>query len=236
MEVMLKWIKTIWEPFTMTQEGHTYLILDCCSCHMTKEVMKEFTWLHTFVDFVPAGYTSVAQPIDVGVNSAFKLEYCRLYNAWFSNAVKEAEALKKKVSVPPRHVVAGWALQAWQVIDSSSIQKTWLHITKTADKALEAKAKEDWAIAALVLAGMAAVLLTDPLGLEGSPAALSVITKPAANSICNDETTNTSKESATPLAAAAPCNDVPNEFIELVDVLSKPMDEAELDLFGGLLV
>ena len=41
-DVMMEWIRKVWQPFSTTFTGATYLILDWCLCHMTSSVMEEF--------------------------------------------------------------------------------------------------------------------------------------------------------------------------------------------------
>jgi hypothetical protein len=39
-DMMLKWIKNVWRPFTLTKGGHmTYLLLDEWQPHMTSAVL-----------------------------------------------------------------------------------------------------------------------------------------------------------------------------------------------------
>ena len=81
---MLEWIKRVWKPFTLTfPDSFTYLILDRCPCHKTEAVLDAFALLGTIVDFIPAGYMPVAQPIDIGINALFKKNYIRYYTDWF---------------------------------------------------------------------------------------------------------------------------------------------------------
>ena len=114
--------------------------------------MDWFACLYTFVNVVPKGYTLVAQPVDVGINSPFKQEYCCSYIKWFSMACKVAEATHTKVAVPPCHIVAGRALDAWNKVGAELVKKTWIHISKEATASVATKILEDCNAAASAMA------------------------------------------------------------------------------------
>ena len=107
-KLMLEWIDRVWKPFKLTfPDIFTHLILNRCPCHKTEAVLDAFALLRTVVDFIPAGYTPVAQPIDIGVNAPFKKSYVKYYTDWFCSSYCLAQASNTKPAVPPRHVVAG---------------------------------------------------------------------------------------------------------------------------------
>ena len=93
---MIEWIPKVWKTYSLNFAGATYLILDWCLCYMTLSVMEEFAWLGTFIDFVQAGYTTVAQPIDIGINSPSR-KYTRrcttIGSLWQMNA-RSKQSLK----------------------------------------------------------------------------------------------------------------------------------------------
>ena len=68
-EAMEQWVKTSWKPF-LNEE--VLLVLDLHKTQKTdriKELLKE---CHTTPIFVPAGCTSIIQPLDVSFNTPFK--------------------------------------------------------------------------------------------------------------------------------------------------------------------
>jgi DDE superfamily endonuclease len=76
---MLDWVERVWRPWAATKEGLTYMILDCCAAHLTSAVVSAIHSCQTEVDFIPAGYTSKLQVMDVGLNCPFKDEYRRQF-------------------------------------------------------------------------------------------------------------------------------------------------------------
>ena len=165
----------------------------------------------------------MAQPIDVDINWAFKQEYHRTYNKWFAEPSNKAKAGKTKVNVPLYHVVSGWALQAWQVIDSTLIKKTWVHITKQANKTLANKALEDRLAAALAMADLSVVgVSTEPTAVDArSPM------------VHDNEPRFQSKQGLTPDHDALQQDDV---AANIISALSKPMGANKANLYGSLLL
>ena len=68
---MLVWIEQVWKPVAEVGPPKL-LLLDHCTSHMTAKVMKRLGDLRTIVDYVPPGYTSKLQVMDVGINGPFK--------------------------------------------------------------------------------------------------------------------------------------------------------------------
>ena len=76
---------------------------------------------NTEVEFIPPGYTSVAQVMDAGLNKPFKDRICEevdefLVDTRFAN-VK-----------PSRQTVAKWITNAWNQIPEQIIHNSWRHV------------------------------------------------------------------------------------------------------------
>ena len=69
---MLKWIRQVWNPISNSQGGIKLLLLDEATSHITALVCQTFTHTNTIVEFIPGGYTSKLQTIDVGASKPFK--------------------------------------------------------------------------------------------------------------------------------------------------------------------
>ena len=61
---------------------HTYLLLDEFKGHACAETLNLLSDYNITVDFFPGGYTSVLQPLDVGINRPFKHNIWQLWNNW----------------------------------------------------------------------------------------------------------------------------------------------------------
>ena len=71
--VMLDWIENCWKKNIATNADEVYyLFLDSFSVHQTATIKEVFTRCNTEVEYVPEGYTSALQVMDVGVNKPFK--------------------------------------------------------------------------------------------------------------------------------------------------------------------
>lgn len=115
---MLNWIEVVWKPFTQARDNVlTYLILDECRTHLTTNVKKAFELLNTEVEYIPGGYTSKLQVLDVGINKPFK-NYMRYeFDCWMTTTTNNYK--------PQRSNVAEWILTAWNKVTSSTITNTW---------------------------------------------------------------------------------------------------------------
>jgi len=75
------WIETILKPYLVGSSG-LYLLIDHYMVHLTGDFVKACNDLGTEVNSIPAGYTCVLQPLDVGVNGPFKAHLCNLSQNW----------------------------------------------------------------------------------------------------------------------------------------------------------
>jgi hypothetical protein len=76
-ERMLDWVERVWKPFTDTRNDRmTMLLLDECTSHMTWRVKDRIISCGTELEFIPAGYTSRLQVMDVGLNKPYKDRVC----------------------------------------------------------------------------------------------------------------------------------------------------------------
>jgi hypothetical protein len=116
---MLDWIEQVWRP-TVIDKGPTILILDEFVVHMMASIRTAFAACGTHLEYIPAGYTSRLQVMDVGLNKPFK-DSCR---EEFERFVTYSAVNEK----PQRVTVAGWINTAWNNISDSTIKNTWRHI------------------------------------------------------------------------------------------------------------
>lgn len=122
-ETMLSWIATVWEPFVMTRSGMFLLLLDEAKSHMTGEVLTKLGSLRTLVEFIPGGYTSKLQVMDVGLNKSYKVGYNSAHFKWQREWV-----LSKPIHVKPKPTrldVSWWVANGWAQITPAMIFNTW---------------------------------------------------------------------------------------------------------------
>jgi DDE superfamily endonuclease len=81
--VMLDWIKRVWKrEVAVSTHDIYYLLLHSCTIYMTAKVCTAFNECNTKVDFIPPGYTSNLQMLEVGVNRPFKINMRNLFDKW----------------------------------------------------------------------------------------------------------------------------------------------------------
>ena len=65
------------------------MFLDSFEAHKTEEVIAEFDKLNINYKYIPPGFTSSLQPLDVCINKPFKDVYKAEWNEWMSNGSHE---------------------------------------------------------------------------------------------------------------------------------------------------
>jgi DDE superfamily endonuclease len=116
----LNWINDVWKPF-LDCNGImlAYLLLDECTVHMTKEIRDALQTNNTEYDFIPGGYTSKLQPLDVGINAPFKSNIRSQVEVFMMN---NSSRLTVKVH---RRDVSVWIENAWNSITQQTIVNSW---------------------------------------------------------------------------------------------------------------
>jgi hypothetical protein len=114
----------VWKPIVHgtggASSGPSLIILDEFRAHMTASTIDAFEKLGTVVDFIPGGYTSVLQPLDVGINKPFKDRFRSLYNAY---CVEHFDG--DLVPKTDRFAVASMVVNAWNEIPPQMIKNAW---------------------------------------------------------------------------------------------------------------
>ena len=96
-ETMLRWIENCLSPYLAETKADlrlfnsqkALLILDVYAVHRTAEVKESLLQKNCIPVYVPAGCTGELQPLDVSVNSAFKLSLTNSFQAWYAEQVTE---------------------------------------------------------------------------------------------------------------------------------------------------
>ena len=108
--IMERWVRTSWKPYV---SGDTLLVLDLHRAQKTdgvKELLKECS---TTPVFVPAGCTSIIQPLDVSFNAPFKK---KVENAAQQHMEENLdEYLNGKINAGERRILlTKWVGEAWE--------------------------------------------------------------------------------------------------------------------------
>lgn len=147
-DIMCDWSDRVWRPYI--NGNHSYLMLDHCSAHMTSQCVRKLLSMQTNVslnrmvscgpifffklifvifplstpqiDYIPAGYTSKLQMLDVGVNAPFKKH---LKEAYLSFRQQQPRDINVR---PDRDTVVEWIATSWNNITPANITNTWRKI------------------------------------------------------------------------------------------------------------
>ena len=123
--VMLMWVEMVLKPYVDTAPDNVVplLFLDSYHCHMMNLVVNAIQDLGVEVEHFPGGCTSLCQPVNIGINTAFK---AFLHKAWEKLMIDE-EIRSGTTSPPTREFIAKWAAYAKDQIKETHIRNAWRH-------------------------------------------------------------------------------------------------------------
>ncbi|KAK1945392.1 Tigger transposable element-derived protein 6 [Phytophthora citrophthora] len=115
--IMLEWIQEVWLPSV------TYcrlLLLDSLKIHKMASVRAELEKAMTSVEFVPAGVTGLAQPMDVSVMRVFKHNCRELYVRHHMTHDFSANATAR------RSLITAIVAEAWEAVSPDTIRRGFI--------------------------------------------------------------------------------------------------------------
>jgi len=136
------WIEKVMKPYLEDAE-ESFLLIDHYKVHMTSDFVKACNNLGADVNYIPAGYTCVLQPLDVGVNGPFKAFVRDHIHSWVLQKYPGLANHGKKFPTPEQEDVYPWILLAFQRITSESIVCTFACIGLTHNSLQEEEVETD---------------------------------------------------------------------------------------------
>ena len=88
------------------------LIMDKFTAHGDEKVLRILREKNYTMKFVPAGYTDLLQPLDVGVMKPFKVQMKRLFTDWLF----ERGIVDGKATCPSKELFCRWTANAVQIV------------------------------------------------------------------------------------------------------------------------
>lgn len=123
MRCMDIWFDKIWRPYAEST-GKSVLLLDHFECHRHPAFAEKAGSIGTRVHIIPGGLTSVLQPLDVGVNSPFKLQYQRICQRWKIEEYHRRGGIGR-MPVPMRKQVIDWVAQIWDSFPIATVRSSF---------------------------------------------------------------------------------------------------------------
>ena len=110
---LLEWVKEVLEPYAKSK-SKVYLLLDEARPHLASAT--DLRKVCSELDFIPGGFTSKLQVLDVSVNAPFKTAVRECYEDWMRDNPEGR---------PARVDVAHWVDKAWQRVSPDTIRHGW---------------------------------------------------------------------------------------------------------------
>jgi hypothetical protein len=102
-------------------------MLDHYKCHLQKSFQENIYELGCEIEYIPAGYTCVLQPIDVGYKGPLKRRIKNFHSEW---CIKHYQNLgpDDKFPIPCKRDIIDWVHKSMKEIDGVAIHNTFLSI------------------------------------------------------------------------------------------------------------
>ena len=126
--VSKKWVNLILQPYIEENNAQlVYLLVDHFRCHLQSTFVNACNKIGVEVDYIPAGYTCVLQPVDVGFNAPLKKHVKDQHHQWCIEAYRGLPH-DARVPIPKREDIVLWVENAYDRISAISIRNTFKHI------------------------------------------------------------------------------------------------------------
>ena len=127
-EVMRLWAERVWRGRPgafFNPEG--VLIMDSMRAHLTDGIKELFKGQKTKLAIIPGGLTCKLQPLDVGVNKAFKCYLRQEWESWMCDGLHSYTATGKmrRATIP---VVCEWVVSAWAKVKATSVTNAYKNV------------------------------------------------------------------------------------------------------------
>lgn len=96
------------------------LVFDSMRAHITDCVNEAIKKTYTILTVIPGGTTKCLQPLDIGVNRAFKAALRVEWETWMTSGEKSFTKIGRMLKVS-FYDVCQWILTAWRAVKESTI-------------------------------------------------------------------------------------------------------------------
>jgi hypothetical protein len=128
-QLMIQWIKRIWDNVIISDKEKKFLIMDKFSVHQKETVLNLLKEIDSEVEFIPPGCTGILQPLDTDINKPFKNKMRAKFESWFATAGSTKSNFTKSGSIrpPSLELVTEWCVQSWKDINIEAIKNSFKH-------------------------------------------------------------------------------------------------------------
>jgi hypothetical protein len=130
-EMLIRWIREVLKPWIIKTFGpkdtkNFLLLLDETKFHKSEDVRIQLLFLNVIPIYIPAGLTSLLQPLDISVNRSFKCHIRTLWNDLQDKTVSNSGSnqntkIKTKPLVHEQTSIMTLIDQCWKTITQSVI-------------------------------------------------------------------------------------------------------------------
>jgi hypothetical protein len=126
-EILLKWLKYIWQSLKFAEEDQPVIILDKCPVHTKKTVIDYMNNREIKHFFIPAGCTGYLQPLDVSINKPFKDRVRLFLKDWIEEKSLNPRNITNQANIKPptNDEIIEWALSSLSDIDDAIVKKSF---------------------------------------------------------------------------------------------------------------
>ena len=104
-DLMKKWIRQIWVKYTQCRKA--LLVMDSFRAHSTET--SKICWQQLIqIAFIPGGYTSKLQPLDVSLNKPFKVECRKSFSSFCRSQLADMSDPTDRLKTASKQQVLQW--------------------------------------------------------------------------------------------------------------------------------
>ena len=104
-----------------TTKERSLLVLDSFGGHLTDRVKRACHESSIDMAVIPGGYTSVLQPLDIGIIKPFKDRFRKKWDRWMLESVFKSNNSNGKLKRVEYIDVCKWVCESWQSLENSDI-------------------------------------------------------------------------------------------------------------------
>ena len=119
------WVEKVLKPYVESDpEGIVPLsLLESYHCHVMASVVNEIQELGVEVEHIPGGCMYLCQPVDIGINTPYKIHMSHQWEIWMISEGK----VKGTTSPPTHEQIVNWAKYVSEMISVVNIHNAWMH-------------------------------------------------------------------------------------------------------------